>query len=153
MSFLLLLFLDSSPQVPGSKQHDINIRAQIAGHLTGIRHAGLKRIAAALNIPPPIEEGRHNKKDRQLLESIQLSATDSMQNAIKQTVSTAKSTDLTVSGDGTWQTRGFASKHGAAALIATCPSSKVVDIDTCSKTCNVCAGNHVIILNYVSRKR
>ena len=139
---IYLLFLDSSPQIPGSKRHDINVRAQLAGHLTGIRHAGLKKVSAALNLPPPLEEGRHNKRDKELLQVIKSFASKSMSTAIREAVTVAKSTDIVVSGDGTWQTRGFSSNHGAAALVSTCDLRKVVDIETCSKTCNVCAGSY-----------
>jgi hypothetical protein len=117
------------------------VRAQFAGHLTGIRHAGLKKISAALNLPPPLEEGRHYKHDKELLQAIKLFTSKSMSTAVQEAVTAAKSTDLIVSGDGTWQTRGFSSKHGAASLISTCDAPKVLDIETCSKTCNVCAGN------------
>ncbi|CAF1296314.1 unnamed protein product [Rotaria sp. Silwood1] len=135
----LFSFLDSSPQVPDSKRHDINVRTQLAGYLTGIRHTGLQKICAALNLPPPLE-GRHNKRDKELLQVVQKFANESMSTAIQEAIDVAKSTDITVSGDGTWQTRGFSSKHGAADLISTCDSPKVVDIETCSKTCNVCLG-------------
>ncbi|CAF3376675.1 unnamed protein product, partial [Rotaria sp. Silwood2] len=127
-----------SPQVPGSRHYDINVRAQFAGHLTDIRHAGLKKISAALKLPPPLEEGRHYKWDKELLQLIKPFATESMSKAAQAAVQVAKSTDITVSGDGTWQTKNFASKHGAAALLSSCPSPKVIDIETCSKTCNVC---------------
>ncbi|CAF5128209.1 unnamed protein product, partial [Rotaria sp. Silwood1] len=60
--------INSSPQVQDSKRHDINMRTQLAGHLTGIRHARLQKICAALNLPPPLEEGRHNKRDKELLQ-------------------------------------------------------------------------------------
>ncbi|CAF3866528.1 unnamed protein product [Rotaria sp. Silwood1] len=136
----LFSFLDSSPQVPDSKRHDINVRTQLAGYLTGIRHTGLQKICAALNLPPPLE-GRHNKRDKELLQVVQKFANESMSTAIQEAIDVAKSTDITVSGDGTWQTRGFSSKHGAADLISTCDSPKVVDIETCSKTCNVCLGD------------
>ncbi|CAF4008459.1 unnamed protein product, partial [Rotaria sordida] len=129
----------SSPQVQDSRRHDINVRTQLAGHLTGIRHAGLKRICAALNLPPPLEEGRHNKHDKELLQVVRKFANESMSTAMQEAIDVAKSTDITVSGDGTWQTRRFSSKHGAADLLSTCDSPKVVDIETCSKTCNVCA--------------
>ncbi|CAF1178976.1 unnamed protein product [Rotaria sordida] len=130
----------SSPQVQDSRRHDINVRTQLAGHLTGIRHAGLKRICAALNLPPPLEEGRHNKHDKELLQVVRKFANESMSTAMQEAIDVAKSTDITVSGDGTWQTRRFSSKHGAADLLSTCDSPKVVDIETCSKTCNVCTG-------------
>jgi hypothetical protein len=117
------------------------VRAQLAGHLTGIRHAGLKKLCGALNLPPPLEEGRHNKRDKELLQVIKSFTSKSMTTAIQEAVDVAKSNDITVSGDGTWQTRGFSSKHGAAALLSTCNSPKVVDIETCSRTCNVCTGN------------
>jgi len=101
----------------------------------------LKKISAALNLPSPLEEGRHNKHDKELLQVIQPFTKQSMSTATQEAADACKSNDISVSGDGTWQTRGFSSKHGAAALVSTCDSPKVVDIETCSKTCNICAGN------------
>jgi hypothetical protein len=75
-----------------------------------------------------------------------------MYKAIKETVDVAKTTDLVVSGDGTWQHRGFSSNHGAAALVATCPAPKIVEIETRSKTCNVCAGNFLRSFKSFSHK-
>jgi hypothetical protein len=98
-------------------------------------------MSATLNLPPPLEEGRHYKRDKELLQVIKSFSSKSMSTAVQEAATAAKNTDLIVSGDGTWQTRGFSSKHGAAALLSTCDAPKVLDIETCSKTCNICAGN------------
>lgn len=47
-------------------------------------------------------------------------------------------TNLTVSGDGTWKTRGFSSLYGVASLIGNF-TSKVVDIITKSSFCKACS--------------
>lgn len=52
-----------------------------------------------------------------------------------------------VSGDGFWQTRGFQGRHGAAAILSCCAPPKVVDLEICCKTCNVCMGQFLFLYN------
>ncbi|CAM4989164.1 unnamed protein product, partial [Rotaria socialis] len=52
--------------------------------------------------------------------------------AVVETVAAENVTELMVNGDGFWQTRGFQSRHGAAALISCNTKPKVLDIETCS---------------------
>ncbi|CAF5178036.1 unnamed protein product, partial [Rotaria sp. Silwood1] len=54
-----------------------------------------------------------------------------MQNAVEGACAEAGSRDLVVSGDGSWQKRGFSSHNGVAA---------VLDIERLSKRCTVCDG-------------
>ena len=63
-----------------------------------------------------------------------------MRKGIEEAVAAANSKDLMVSGDGFWQSRGFKIRHGGAALISCGTAPKVVDIETCHKTCNICMG-------------
>ncbi|CAF4164010.1 unnamed protein product [Rotaria sordida] len=67
-----------------------------------------------------------------------------MTRAVNEAVTAANGRELMVSGDGFWQTRGFQSRHGAAALLSCNTTPKVLDIETCSKTCNVCMGTLAI---------
>ncbi|CAF2068009.1 unnamed protein product [Rotaria magnacalcarata] len=55
-----------------------------------------------------------------------------MTRAVQDAVIAAKTTDLTVSGDGFWQTRGFQSSHGAAALLSCTTTPQVLDIEMCA---------------------
>ena len=49
-------------------------------------------------------------------------------------------TTLTVSGDGTWQRRGFKSIHGVAAVLSCNTTPKVLDVQRLSKKCVICTG-------------
>ena len=123
-----------------SDRRDVNVRAQTAGHLCGIRHAGLSKLMGVMNLPSPVQEGIYSKWHRQLLEFIKSISEKSMKRAVQDAAAAANTTDLTVSGDGFWQTRGFQSAHGAAAVISCTTTPQVLDIETCSKTCNICMG-------------
>ena len=49
-----------------------------------------------------------------------------MQNAVEGACAEAGSRDLVVSGDGSWQKRGFSSHHGVAAVISSSDVAKVI---------------------------
>ncbi|CAF1352682.1 unnamed protein product [Rotaria sordida] len=130
----------TSPKVVASNRRDINVRSQIGGHLCGIRYAGLVKLMGAMNLPSPIQDERYSKWDKNLLISIKSFSNRSMRKAVEEAATAANGRELMVSGDGFWQTRGFQSRHGAAALLSCNTTPKVLDIETCSKTCNVCMG-------------
>ncbi|CAF1154630.1 unnamed protein product [Rotaria sordida] len=132
--------IETSPKVVASDRRDINIRSQIGGHLYGIRYAGLAKLMGAMNLPSPIQDQIHSKWDKNLLLSIKSFSNRSMTRAVNEAVTAANGRELMVSGDGFWQTRDFQSRHGAAALLSCNTTPKVLDIETCSKTCNVCMG-------------
>ncbi|CAF1077732.1 unnamed protein product [Rotaria sordida] len=132
--------IETSPKVVASDRRDINVRSQIGGHLCGIRYAGLAKLMGAMNLPSPIQDERYSKWDKNLLLSIKSFSDRSMKKAVEEAVTAANGKELMVSGDGFWQTRGFQSRHGAAALLSCNTAPKVLDIETCSKTCNVCFG-------------
>ncbi|CAF4080776.1 unnamed protein product [Rotaria sordida] len=135
----------TSPKIVASDRRDINVRSQIGGHLCGIRHAGLVKLMGAMNLPSPIQDQIYSKWDKNLLSSIKSLSDRSMRKAVDEAVIAANDRELMVSGDGFWQTRGFQSRHGAAALISCNTTPKVLDIETCSKTCNVCMGAFAIM--------
>jgi len=140
VQYFYLIFSETSPKVVASDRRDINVRSQIGGHLCGIRHAGLVKLMGAMNLPSPIQDQIYSKWDKNLLSSIKSFSNRSMRKAVEEAVTAANDRELMVSGDGFWQTRGFQSRHGAAALISCNTTPKVLDIETCSKTCNVCMG-------------
>ncbi|CAF3743310.1 unnamed protein product [Rotaria sp. Silwood1] len=63
-----------------------------------------------------------------------------MQNAVEGACAEAGSRDLVVSGDGSWQKRGFSNHNGVAAVISSSDVPKVLDIERLSKRCTVCDG-------------
>jgi hypothetical protein len=48
-----------------------------------------------------------------------------MEKAIEEACSQSNERKLTVSGDGTWQKRGFSSLHGVVAVMSSCSNAKV----------------------------
>ena len=146
MQYFYLIFSETSPKVVASDRRDINVRSQIGGHLCGIRHAGLVKLMGAMNLPSPIQDQIYSKWDKNLLSSIKSFSNRSMRKAVEEAVTAANDRELMVSGDGFWQTRGFQSRHGAAALLSCNTTPKVLDIETCSKTCNVCMGEFLFLL-------
>ncbi|CAF2920553.1 unnamed protein product [Rotaria sp. Silwood2] len=63
-----------------------------------------------------------------------------MKNAIEEACGESNRRKLTVSGDGTWQKRGFSSLHGVVEIMSTCSSAKVLDLERLSKSCSMCTG-------------
>ncbi|CAF4668239.1 unnamed protein product, partial [Rotaria sp. Silwood2] len=127
-----IITIETSPKVVASDRRDINVRSQIGGHLCGIRHAGLVKLMGAMNLPSPIQDETYSKWDRNLLIMVKSFTEKSMKKAVAETVAAQNGTELMVSGDGFWQTRGFQSRHGAAALISCNTTPKVLDIEICS---------------------
>ena len=48
-----------------------------------------------------------------------------MEKAIEEACGQSNERKLTVSGDGTWQKRGFSSLHGVVAVMSSCSNAKV----------------------------
>ena len=48
-----------------------------------------------------------------------------MQNAVEETFKKSNGHKITVSGDGTWQTRGVSSLHGIVDILSAVPTAKV----------------------------
>ncbi|CAF4925000.1 unnamed protein product [Rotaria sp. Silwood1] len=71
-----------------------------------------------------------------------------MQNAVAGACAETGSRDLVVSGDGSWQKRGFSSHNGVAAVISSSDVPKVLDIERLSKRCTVCDGAKNMIINF-----
>jgi len=141
-----LIFLETSPKVVASDRRDINVRSQLGGHLCGIRYAGLVKLMGAMNLPSPIQDATYSKWDKSLLLSVKSFSDRSMKKGVQEAVAAANGPELMVNGDGFWQTRGFKSRNGAAALVSCNTTPKVLDIETCSKTCNVCTGEFLFFL-------
>ena len=93
-----------------------------------------------MNLPSPIQDERYSKWDKNLLLDVKAFSNQSMKKGVQEAMTAANGPELMVSGDGFWQTRGFKSNNGAAALVSCDTTPKVLDIETCSKTCNVCTG-------------
>ena len=98
-----------------------------------------------MNLPSPVQDALYSKWDKNLLPLVKSFSNRSMKKGVEEAIAAANGTELMVSGDGFWQTRGFQSRQGAAAVLSCVQAPKVLDIETCSKTCNVCMGKFLFL--------
>ncbi len=94
--------------------------------MSGVGHGGLTKIFGALNVPPPVEDDHFSSLMGQIVPVVQQHQQESMKRAVEEACEIAGSRKLTVSGDGSWQKRGFASLNGVAAVLSSCSAPKVV---------------------------
>ncbi|CAF3158003.1 unnamed protein product [Rotaria sp. Silwood2] len=121
----------------------MHITSFLGTHLAGIGRAGVAKIFGVMNLAPPVKEDHYEEIDRKLLlPCIKKFQHESMQAAIYEAVDENDDdpTALTVSGDGTWQRRGFKSIHGVAAVLSCNTTPKVLDVQRLSKKCLICTG-------------
>jgi hypothetical protein len=62
----------------------------------------------------------------EIIPIVQQHQQQSMKNAVEEACQIAGSRKITVSGDGSWQKRGFASLNDVAAILSSCAAPKVV---------------------------
>ncbi|CAF3967970.1 unnamed protein product, partial [Rotaria sp. Silwood1] len=77
-----------------------------------IGHQGLLKLCAALNVSPPIDADHFSRTITHILPVFESHKLNSMKKAIEEACSESNKRKLTLSGDGTWQKRGFSSLHG-----------------------------------------
>ncbi|GBM41025.1 hypothetical protein AVEN_180933-1 [Araneus ventricosus] len=65
-------------------------------------------------------------------------AIESMKKVADEEVAAVDSADITVSGDGTWKTRGHTSQIGVCTVIGA-KTGKIIDVDVLSKACKDCS--------------
>ncbi len=94
--------------------------------MSGVGHGGLTKICGALNVPPPVEDDHFSSLMGQIVPVVQQHQQESMKRAVEEACEIAGSRKLTVSGDGSWQKRGFASLNGVAAVLSSCSAPKVM---------------------------
>ena len=133
--------LYSSPSMPSGRRHEINIRLAIGSTLCGLGRSGMMKLLGALNLPPPVQENKYRASQEHILHFVERVQKHSMAAAVEEAVRESDSgSDLTVSGDGAWLTRGHTSLHGIATLCSSTTNPKVLDATWCSKKCSKCQG-------------
>lgn len=122
---------------------EINRRFFYAMRCIGQGYAGMKTFCGAMDIPPPVQKAAYNNVLRKIAATVKDVACLSMSNATKQEIQETGQTDngetglLTVSGDGSWKTRGFSSKIGIVSVVGA-ESGKVLDVEVMSSYCKGC---------------
>lgn len=121
----------------GRGAKEINVRSAFAIKQLGHSLRGLEKFCAFMNMPPPISKPTFNSYNKMILTSSESIARESMKAAVEEEVTKTESTDIIVSGDGTWRKMGFNSLQGVGTLIGW-KSGKVIDAASRNSTCKVC---------------
>ncbi|CAF2218839.1 unnamed protein product [Rotaria magnacalcarata] len=149
--------INTSKQCPNAGRRDVNIRSavgktssytivtdkftlHVGANFVGIGYQGLAKLCAVLNLPPPLDEDHFSRTIKYVLPFFESYKFNSMKRAVEEACVHANDHNITVSGDGSWQKRGFASLHGIVAVMSNCSESKVLDLKRMSKMCSICTG-------------
>ena len=129
---------------PGArkKHFDVNVRSVIAFREIGRGHTQITNFCGTMNIPPPMNKFAYEKTLNNILhDSYMVIARESMKRGAREAmpekmhVPSDNVEPVTVSFDGTWQRRGYASLNGAVTAIC---QGKCIDIEIMSKVCRSC---------------
>ncbi|CAF1345396.1 unnamed protein product [Didymodactylos carnosus] len=145
-----MIKIGTSKCCPQTKMRDVNIRCVIA-NLAGIGHQGLAKLFGILNVPPSIDDDHYSHTVAHVLPSLRAHQQNSMSAAVEKACTESGSRQLSVSGDGSWQRRGFSSLNGVAAIMSSSTTAKVLDIERMSKKCSTCIG--ALSIKHVSREK
>lgn len=121
-----------SPEEP--METEVNRRMIYASQILGIRHAGLSKLSALLDMPQIFSNKTYDKRVKVIHKQVQEKAEQCMLQAIEKEVELQNSRELCASGDGTWQKKGFSSKNGVVSLIGAL-SGEVLDVETMTVVC------------------
>ncbi|CAK9824037.1 hypothetical protein ANTRET_LOCUS2273, partial [Anthophora retusa] len=130
----------SSPLING-KAYEINRRIIFVSRLLGFGHAGIEKFCGLMDLPRPVFRSMYNKILNNIHHAAETVCNLSMKNAIEEEKRINEEKEngpgLTISGDGTWQKRGFSSLFGVSTLIGHY-SGKVIDLVVKSAYCKSC---------------
>ena len=107
----------------------------------GDGYAGNEKFNTLMNIPQPMTVKSYNKTFSRIKKVVKTVAEETIDDAAKEIHDSAASTDdivnTIVSGDGTWQQKGFSIFNGVFAAISI-KSGKVLDVEPMSRYCTGC---------------
>lgn len=145
--------LEASERVDGrggKLGYDVNRRAVIAS--LGMGHAGLKQFCGFMNLLPPITNKAYNnsmkaieKSSLKIAERLMNEAAGRLKaimeiengNEIELVEGHVKIARVAVTVDGTWQKRGYSSRHGVVFVMSV-RTGEVLDFEVLSKVCFEC---------------
>ena len=132
------LALHSSDLSRKSKHFQVNDRLQVATYEIGCHYEAARNFCANMDLPPPVSCKSWNNNKARIHKAFEAESSKSKNKAASE-VKVAKGDDVTVSCDGTWQKRGFASKNGVVTVATVNGlSSKIIDTETLTNHCNKC---------------
>ncbi|GFW63751.1 uncharacterized protein TNCV_4940431 [Trichonephila clavipes] len=116
---------------------EINRRFVYAMRTIGQGHAAMTTFCGVMDFPPPVAEKSYNNIINKLQLCSKEVAEASMQSAALEEVTLTNSSDIIISGDGTWKTRGYSSRVGVCAVIGD-KTGKCIDAEVMSSFCKGC---------------
>ncbi|GFU80460.1 uncharacterized protein TNCV_3845441 [Trichonephila clavipes] len=119
------------------KYSEINRRFVYAMRTIGQGHAAMTTFCGVMDFPPPVAEKSYNNIINKLQLCSKEVAEASMQSAALEEVTLTNSSDIIISGDGTWKTRGYSSRVGVCAVIGD-KTEKCIDAEVMSSFCKGC---------------
>ncbi|GBN83517.1 hypothetical protein AVEN_266038-1 [Araneus ventricosus] len=108
----------------------INRRAVFAMRMIGKGAKSLQKFSSYMALPAPVSQKSYDKINDKIPRATTVVANSCMKKAAEEELLTGSS-DIMVSGDGTWKTRGHSSLVGVCTVIGA-ESEKVIDIDVMS---------------------
>ncbi|GFX73052.1 uncharacterized protein TNCV_1704541 [Trichonephila clavipes] len=116
---------------------EINRRSILAMRCIGQGLESLKTFCAVMSLPNPVEQKSYDVINNKLSRVMKEVAEESMKRAAVEENSSSPDNLLTVSGDGTWKTRGHSSLIGVCTVIGA-ETGKVLDREVLSSFCKGC---------------
>ena len=133
----LISFASSKKIGPSNKISEINYRYIYAFRSIGMGYAAMKLFSGIMDLPKPVSRKSYNIAIKTLQECSSIVAEKSMISAAQEEVAVTGSSCITVSGDGTWKTRGHTSRDGVCTVIGD-KTEKVIDTEVLSSFCKSC---------------
>ncbi|GFW29792.1 uncharacterized protein TNCV_3936591 [Trichonephila clavipes] len=129
-------FIKLSENVLEKNIPEINRRFVYAMRTIGQGHAAMTTFCGVMDFPPPVAEKSYNNINKLQLCSKEVTEA-SMQSAALEEVTLTNSSDIIISGDGTWKTRDYSSRVGVCAVIGD-KTGKCIDAEVMSSFCKGC---------------
>ncbi|GFS82411.1 uncharacterized protein TNCV_1212931 [Trichonephila clavipes] len=132
-------FMKVSPHTNVAERRDteINRRSILAMRCIGEGLDSLKIFCAVMSLPNPVEQKSYDVINNKLSLVMKEVTEESMKRAAVEENSSSPDNLLTVSGDGTWKTRGHSSLIGVCTVIGA-ETCKVLDREVLSSFCKGC---------------
>ena len=127
---------------PGRKHYDVNVRSAIAFREIGRGHSAIEKFCGIMNIPSAMNKFSYENTLKTVLHNSyitagQFSMKKGAEEVIRENIHVPSDNvkPATVSFDGSWQRRGYASLNGVLTAIS---QGKCIDIEIMTKVCRSC---------------
>lgn len=119
---------------------EINRRIVYAMRCLGQDLTSIQLFCGLMDLPPPVKQTTYALIVNRILSASKLVAKQSMKRAVEDEIkltSEPEKREISISGDGSWKTRGHLSRYGIVSVIGA-ESGKVIDVKVKSSYCRTC---------------